>query len=196
MDGHSFIYISLTSFPILTTLISTLIFGEEVVIILGFLAGLNYLPIWILFVFGLFGTLLSDLIWFTVGKKLFKENKSKNKIHKKYHKFNQYLGKFSKGNDFLTLLITRFFFVFRIFALVHVGSKGMKFKKFIAYEIPLILIWLSIFVPIGWFFGNVALYYLGAFQDFQIVIFGVLFFFVTFNIFKEIISQIIKFLTS
>jgi membrane-associated protein len=177
--------------PVITTLFTTLLFGEEGVIILGFISGLGLLPLWILFVFGFIGTFLSDLLWFVVGKTVFKEEKARGKMHKRYHIILNYLDK-ATHNHFLALLFTRFFYFFRLFAIVHLSRKGMPWKKFLLYEIPLILIWLVIFVLIGWFFGNIALVHLHALKHVEHIIIGIILVIAIFLVGKSIIRRLLE----
>lgn len=187
MDIQEIILALLSDFPILTTLLSTILFGEEIVIILGFLSGLGLLPLWILLVFGLMGTFLSDLLWFIVGKTIFKERQRRGRLHRHYHRFMRRLDRIAFHNHFVSLLLTRFFYFFRLLAIVHLSRRGLPAKKFVLYEIPIIALWLAIFVSLGWFFGNTTLAYLDIFTDFQIIIGIVLVFLLVFIVAKSLV---------
>ncbi|MEK6908616.1 MAG: VTT domain-containing protein [Nanoarchaeota archaeon] len=189
MDIQALISILLVDFPVLTTLLSTLIFGEEVVVILGFVSGLGMLSLWILFVFGFIGTFLSDLLWFVVGKTAFREKKIHGKMHTKYHRFMHHVNKIASNNMFFALFITRFFYFFRLFAIVHLSRLGMPYRKFMIYEIPIIIIWLIIFVAIGWFFGNTALQYLDIFGNMQKVIGVIILILLVFLLIKSVVRK-------
>lgn len=189
MGIQSVLSIAIDNFPILTTLITTFIFGEEVIIILGFLAGLDLLPLWVLIVFGFIGTLLSDILWFVVGKYVPKEPTTFRTSHTAYHRFMRYIDKITLHNMFVSLLITRFFYLFRLYAIVHVSRKGLGAKKFLLYEIPLILVWLTLFTSVGWVFGDTALPYLDKVKNFEMVlVIGILLGLILF-VFKSILGQ-------
>lgn len=191
MDIQALVTSLIYDIPVITTLIVSILFGEEGIIILSFISGLGLLPLWILFVFGFIGTFLSDLLWFIIGKTAFKEKKTKNGIHKHYHSVMSYIDR-ATHNHFLALLFTRFFYFFRIFAIVHISRKGMPWKKFLIYEIPLILIWLVVFILIGLFFGSIALEHLNALKNIELVVASVILFLITFLVIKSILRIMLE----
>lgn len=150
----------LVDLPALTTVLSSMLFGEEAVILLGFFSGLKLLPLWILFVFGFIGTLIADISWFIMGKTTFKQRKIEGSMHIHYNKFMNRINRTAMNNMFLALFFTRFFYFFRLFAIIHLSRNGMPWKRFLLYEIPLIAVWLAFFVAIGWLFGRVVIQYL------------------------------------
>ncbi|MEK6924741.1 MAG: VTT domain-containing protein [Nanoarchaeota archaeon] len=190
MDVQAIITSLIYDIPVITTFLATLIFGEEVVIILGFISGLGLLPLWILFVFGFIGTLLSDLLWFVVGKTLFRERKNHWAIHTHYHKFMRHVDRMAANNMFFALFITRFFYFFRLFAIVHLSRLGMPYRRFLLYEIPIIGVWLVIFVAIGWFFGSAAVQYLDVFGGLQKIIASIVIILVMSLLIKSLIRKV------
>ncbi|GGY83861.1 membrane protein [Cellvibrio zantedeschiae] len=82
----------------------------------------------------------------------------------------------NKARDFydkhggVAIIMTRFIPIIRTFAPFVAGMSGMKYPKFIAYNIIGALLWVGIFLYLGYFFGNQPVVR----KNFTLLIFGIL----------------------
>lgn len=82
----------------------------------------------------------------------------------------------NKARDFydkhgaLAIITTRFIPIIRTFAPFVAGMSGMKYPKFIAYNIAGAFLWVGIFLYAGYFFGNIP----GVRKNFTFLIIAIL----------------------
>ena len=99
--------------------------------------------------------ILGNIVNYTIGrffgKQLFRNPNSKifrqdylNKAHNFYEKHGG-----------VAIIMTRFIPIIRTFAPFVAGMSGMKYPKFIAYNVIGALAWVGIFLYAGYFFGNI-----------------------------------------
>ena len=99
--------------------------------------------------------ILGNIVNYTIGrffgKQLFRNPNSKifrqdylNRAHVFYEKHGG-----------VAIIMTRFVPIIRTFAPFVAGMSGMKYPKFIAYNVIGALLWVGIFLYAGYFFGNI-----------------------------------------
>lgn len=98
---------------------------------------------------------LGNIVNYTIGRffgaHLFRNPKSK--IFRR-----DYLDKahiFYEKHGAVAIILTRFVPIIRTFAPFVAGMSGMKYPKFIAYNVIGALLWVGIFLYAGYFFGNI-----------------------------------------
>lgn len=69
-----------------------------------------------------------------------------------------------------TIIMTRFVPIFRTFAPFAAGMSGMKYPKFLAFNLIGALAWVGIFLYAGYFFGNIP----SVRKNFTLLILGIL----------------------
>jgi len=99
--------------------------------------------------------ILGNIVNYTIGRffgtRLFRNPNSK--IFRR-----DYLDKahmFYEKHGAVAIILTRFVPIIRTFAPFVAGMSGMKYPKFIAYNIIGALLWVGIFLYAGYFFGNI-----------------------------------------
>ena len=128
--------------------------GDSLLFAAGAFAGLGHLRLWPLFFLLSVAAILGDTVNYAIGARLgprvFSYSKSRffNPEHlKKTHEFyEKYGGK--------TIIIARFVPIVRTFAPFVAGVGAMSYRQFIGYNVIGGVLWVSICVFSGYFFGN------------------------------------------
>ena len=128
--------------------------GDSLLFAAGAFAGLGHLRLWPLFFLLSVAAILGDTVNYAIGARLgprvFSYSKSRffNPEHlKKTHEFyEKYGGK--------TIIIARFVPIVRTFAPFVAGVGAMSYRQFIGYNVIGGILWVSICVFSGYFFGN------------------------------------------
>ena len=130
--------------------------GDSLLFAAGAFAALGHLRLWPLFFLLCVAAILGDTVNYAIGArigpKVFSYSKSRffNPDHlKKTHEFyEKYGGK--------TIIIARFVPIVRTFAPFVAGVGQMSYRQFIGYNVIGGVLWVSICVFAGYFFGNLA----------------------------------------
>jgi membrane-associated protein len=128
--------------------------GDSLLFAAGTFAALGHLSLWPLFFLLCVAAILGDTVNYAIGARLgpkvFSYSKSRffNPEHlKKTHAFyEKYGGK--------TIIIARFVPIVRTFAPFVAGVGQMSYRQFIGYNVIGGVLWVSICVFAGYFFGN------------------------------------------
>lgn len=130
--------------------------GDSVIFACGAFAALKALNIWSLWAMFFLAAFLGDTANYFIGKKIGtgifekEDNKFINKEHlMKAHNFYEKHGS-------ITIVIARFIPIIRTFAPFVAGIGEMKYSKFIAYNLIGGIMWVSLFLGLGFFFGNLT----------------------------------------
>lgn len=130
--------------------------GDSLLFAAGSFSALGTFNIVILYSLMVFAAILGDsinyMIGHTIGPKLIA---SKSRILKKEHldKTHKYFEKYGGK----TIIIARFIPIVRTFAPFVAGIGAMTYSRFIFYNITGGILWVSLFVLGGYFFGNIPL---------------------------------------
>jgi len=128
--------------------------GDSLLFAAGAFAALGHLRLWPLFFLLCVAAILGDTVNYAIGArigpKVFSYSKSRffNPDHlKKTHEFyEKYGGK--------TIIIARFVPIVRTFAPFVAGVGQMSYRQFIGYNVIGGVLWVSVCVFAGYFFGN------------------------------------------
>ena len=131
--------------------------GDSLLFAAGAFAALGSLNVmWLFFALAL-AAILGDTINYSIGKftgtKVFRHKGSrifKKEYLDRTHKFYEKYGA-------KTIVLARFVPIIRTFAPFVAGAGSMKYAKFLIYNIFGGILWVSLFVFGGYFFGNVPL---------------------------------------
>jgi len=138
-----------------TGLVVTFFFpGDSLIFAAGALAAMGSFNVWLLFLVFAGAAILGDTANYWMGHyfgpRLFKKDDSR--IFRK-----DYLGKahmFYERHGAETIVLARFVPVIRTFAPFVAGMGEMNYRKFIAYNILGGLLWVTLFLSIGYLVGN------------------------------------------
>jgi membrane protein DedA with SNARE-associated domain len=129
--------------------------SEETLFLLAILSGSGSFPFWTLFVFGFFGIILADTIYFFLGHtKLFQYIRHNYFISKRYFTIRKKLVKFSDKNKLVFLILSKFIYGTRAASALFLGARKMNFAYFIAADILAVLVWESVMLPLAWLSGK------------------------------------------
>ncbi len=150
--------------------VAPLLPGDSLLFAAGSFAALGALDVWLLFVLLSTAAILGDTLNYAIGHylgpKVFHYPKSRffNPDHlKKTHAFyEKYGGK--------TIIIARFVPIVRTFAPFVAGIGAMSYPRFIAYNVVGGLLWVTICLGAGYFFGNLPFVK----QNFSLVILAII----------------------
>jgi len=139
--------------------------GDSLLFAAGAISVISSLNVYLLILIIWMAAFLGDTANYYIGNIL--GQKLSSKIKKEYldktHEFyNKYGG--------LTIFIARFVPIVRTFAPFVAGLGKMEYKKFFIYNISGGLVWTSLFVSLGYFFGNIPLVK----QNFSIIVIGII----------------------
>lgn len=144
--------------------------GDSLLFAVGAFAAKGSFDFWAISLTILVAAIIGDSINYTFGKyigpKVFAKEDSKlfNKAYlEKAQKFYEKYGA-------KTIIVARFVPIVRTFAPFVAGIGHMSYGKFMAYNVIGALLWVFIFIPLGYFFGNLPFVQ----QNFKLVMIAII----------------------
>jgi membrane-associated protein len=127
--------------------------GDSLLFAAGALAAIGSLDLWLLVVLLIGAAILGDSVNYWVGAwigpRAFSGNVRflrKDYLERTHAFYEKHGGK--------TIILARFVPIIRTFAPFVAGVGAMSYPKFITYNIAGAVLWVGLFVPLGYFFGN------------------------------------------
>ncbi len=128
--------------------------GDSLLFAAGTFAALGSLDLWLLVVMLIAAAILGDTVNYWVGAwigpKAFSGNVKflrKDYLDRTHAFYEKHGGK--------TVILARFVPIIRTFAPFVAGVGAMSYPKFITYNVVGAVLWVGLFVPAGYFFGNI-----------------------------------------
>jgi membrane-associated protein len=128
--------------------------GDSLLFAAGTFAALGSLDLWLLIVLLVAAAILGDTLNYWVGAwigpRAFSGNMRflrKDYLDRTHAFYEKHGGK--------TIILARFVPIIRTFAPFVAGVGAMSYPKFIMYNVAGALLWVGLFVPAGYFFGNI-----------------------------------------
>jgi membrane-associated protein len=144
--------------------------GDSLLFAAGALAALGALDPWFLSGLLIVAAILGDTVNYHVGKWIGPRAFSgeikwlrKDYLDKTHAFFERHGGK--------TIILARFVPIVRTFAPFVAGVGTMTYRQFITYNVVGAVAWVGLFVPLGYFFGNIP----AVKRNFSLVILGIIF---------------------
>lgn len=131
--------------------------GDSLLFVAGALSALGSLNIILLYFILLLAAILGDSLNYTIGRYLGNKiiDKSNSKIINKEN--IERTQDFFKRHGAKTIVLARFMPIIRTFAPFLAGAGKMAYHRFFAYNVIGAVLWVTIFVFGGYFFGNIPI---------------------------------------
>ena len=143
--------------------------GDSLIFAVGALAATGSLNLWILLLLMSCAVILGDSLNYAIGQfigpRVLKKDYAllnRKALDKTSAFFDKHGGK--------TIILARFIPIIRTFAPFLAGVGSMKYSKFLAYNIIGGILWVSLFLFSGYFFGNIPFVK----ENFSLVILGII----------------------
>jgi len=151
--------------------------GETVALLAGIFSPIGSMHVMLVFVAILLGGLTKATIGYTFGAKLREHHSQRKIVQKMERKICTFFPNFEK-KPFVSIFISHFFILgINWLTLIFSGFKNIPFKKYIKTEILSFLVWETLVISIGFFFGYAAIALSRDFRNFIILILAFLVFF-------------------
>jgi|SRR3989344_532984 len=130
--------------------------GESFLIISGVLIQLGALPLWEVVLIALSGVLVGDLLWYGLGVFLRNSVWASRYIRIAESIVARLLPQF-REKPFISLVLAKYIYGTNHATLILSGVIGMDFWLFAKAEVVATVIWVSIYLAVGYIFGTAAL---------------------------------------
>jgi membrane protein DedA with SNARE-associated domain len=170
MEPNTLVLNLIEILPAWTWLICTIIpmiTSEIGVIVLGFFSSQGYFSLAEVIIFGTTGMLITDSIWFFLGKKVALKKAKNSGLLKKFKIKEEHLEKEVSSNDILLIFLAKLLIGTRILIIMYISTRKIKYGKYIMYDFAPTLIWVCSLSILGWISGEGYLIVLSTFQKIQ-----------------------------
>jgi len=130
--------------------------GDSLLFAAGALAGIGLMNISTLLVIGYIAAILGDISNYYIGRKIGNKILGEKKVWFINKKHLNKAQKFYEKHGSLAIVLARFIPVIRTLAPFVAGIGQMNYLKFIPYNMLGGVLWISLFLGGGYFFGNLA----------------------------------------
>jgi membrane protein DedA with SNARE-associated domain len=154
----------IAQYGLVAVFIGTFLEGEIVVVAGGFLSRLGFLMLPAVFLTALIATFLGDQFFFYIGRKKGNAFLAKRPhLHKRAEKVQKLI----HDHHDKILFFYRFLYGLRIPTLLALGTSELPTRKFVLLNLINSLVWTSLFVFGGFFFGEFFTYLIGNVKEFE-----------------------------
>jgi membrane-associated protein len=143
--------------------------GDSLLFAAGALAALGSLDLWLLVVLLIGAAILGDTVNYWVGAWIGPRAFSGN-VRLLRQDYLERTRAFYEKHGGKTIILARFVPIIRTFAPFVAGVGAMSYPRFIVYNIIGAVLWVGLFVPLGYFFGNMPTVK----ENFSLVIFAII----------------------
>lgn len=130
--------------------------GDSLLFAAGAFAATGALDVWVLFVLLAAAAIVGDTVnyWFgqRLGPRVFEDD-----VRFFKREYLERTQRFYDKHGAKTIFLARFIPIVRTFAPFVAGVGTMRYRKFIVYNVVGALVWTSVFIFAGYFFGNIPI---------------------------------------
>jgi membrane protein DedA with SNARE-associated domain len=178
--------------PLITIFLGCLVLGEDMLVFFSILSGRGLIPFWEVILFGFFGVLAGNTVYFFLAKtKLLKKIEKKIDLDKKYGRLSKLIYGLRKKNTLFLLIIAKFIISVRLGTVLYLSAKGMSYKKFIKQDLIAFFIWGAIMLPAGWLLGRGISVVFNVAHDFKLVLSIAILVFAVYLLVEWIVAEIV-----
>jgi membrane protein DedA with SNARE-associated domain len=134
--------------------LGTMLQGETVLLVIGFLAHRGYLSPWIVAIVGAMSAIFGDTTCFFIGRYYGERFLSWLPVRMRSPLY--WARRFVDRHSTKVLLFMRFFFGMGFIMPVACGMSSIKTGRFFKYNMPMAFVWAGFFVALGYLFGTAA----------------------------------------
>lgn len=158
-----------SSYGYIGVFLGTLIEGETVLILAGFLARMSYLNLLLVIIAAFTGAFIGDQLFFYLGR--FKGIQLLKKMPRWKAKAEKVV-KILKRHQTLVILGFRFLYGLRIITPFVLGVSGVRPMRFLALDITAVAIWSASIGTAGYLIGQTLQVFIGKIKQYELWIIG------------------------
>lgn len=144
----------LTAYQVPTVFLGAFFFGDSVILTSAYLAGqLQWSPTSI-FLAALAGTVISDTLWFFFGRFFAGRFSEVKFLKKEREKMSGFIARLVGKRPLAALVMVKFLYGSRVAMILYCASSGISFWTFTFFNGIGAIIWLLIFIPLGYLAGR------------------------------------------
>ena len=128
-----------------TAALGTALWSEAVLISFIVFAMTFKLPLTLLFMVCYIGSLIGDIAWFVIGRKMGEHFEKKKKWEAGFKKIAYYFDKLFGKNVLLTLSAVKMLYGTRFITIFYIAKERINFWKFMIADILATILWLVVF---------------------------------------------------
>ncbi len=162
--------------------------GELFMLAAGVLSHLGAFDIVDVFLVSVSGVLLGDILWYMLGR-IIKERYPNQKFMKFIEKRVKKSFPLIENNPFKLIFISKFLYGLNHSTILVLGFMKVEFKHFLKVQVKASLIWILIFLALGYFFGYTALSITHKLNKFFLILVII---FCIFLVFEKIIDYLVE----
>ena len=154
MEGFAYFILQLFAHHHITVAFIAGLLMEEVVLLLSFFSAHSSIPLVLIIAVSPLGILITDSLFFFIGKTgIIQHIRKEITFLNDYTKIPPLIAKFQSKHPLLTLIGTKFVVGTRIPMTLYFSIKGMKYRRYVLYDLIAVYAWAVVIVPLGWLAG-------------------------------------------
>jgi membrane protein DedA with SNARE-associated domain len=178
-----------SQFQYLTIFAGSILLGESVIIPAILLSAQGTLNPWGVFSMSLAGTLLADIGWFLLGKRLLAFAGRFEWINVRYARFIQSVERRNERRRLILFMCFKFVYGIRILTIIYFSIQHMPFLRFLAIAAGGSVLWLAVVFGIVWTTWESASTVLPALRSIQYTLLGAVVFLILSRMFAAWLSK-------
>jgi len=183
----------LNDYFILVSILGSMFLGNFYIFFVSTLIPTGTVVLWKVFLAVFIGVNITDCFWFFVSR-----SKPIGKLYEKFHREGNYpkvapknlSAKHLKYN-LLVLAISKFVYGLEAMTVVYFGKKGLSFRKFLSFNVPISVVWVSIFISVGYLAGKGYLEMVQVYDNFRVALTIVFVLLILFYFLWRMVSRIL-----